>query len=97
MYKNLNSHETHSAKAYLLITTLSVHYLHMFLKKPKPWLHRYERNVDNMSGGLPTVQRSFSSPDNLQRQAVVRILSSLVSGKRLQWKQGGMGQVCLDN
>ncbi|XP_062995255.1 RNA-binding protein 7 [Elgaria multicarinata webbii] len=33
--------------------------------------NRYERNMDNMSTGLPTVQRSFSSPDNLQRQAVM--------------------------
>uniref|UniRef100_A0A670JXP8 RNA-binding protein 7 n=1 Tax=Podarcis muralis TaxID=64176 RepID=A0A670JXP8_PODMU len=32
---------------------------------------RYERNVDNISTESPTVQRSFSSPDNLQRQAVM--------------------------
>ncbi|XP_061448767.1 RNA-binding protein 7 isoform X2 [Rhineura floridana] len=33
--------------------------------------NRYDRNVDSVSTGLPTVQRSFSSPDNLQRQAVM--------------------------
>ncbi|XP_054854550.1 RNA-binding protein 7 [Eublepharis macularius] len=33
--------------------------------------NRYERNVDNVPAGLPSVQRSFSSPDNLQRQAVM--------------------------
>ncbi|XP_034995527.1 RNA-binding protein 7 isoform X1 [Zootoca vivipara] len=34
---------------------------------------RYERNVDNISTESPTVQRSFSSPDNLQRQAVMNM------------------------
>ncbi|XP_020649173.2 RNA-binding protein 7 isoform X1 [Pogona vitticeps] len=36
--------------------------------------NRYERNMDNMSAGLTTIQRSFSSPENLQRQAVMNNL-----------------------
>nr|XP_056716674.1 RNA-binding protein 7 isoform X1 [Euleptes europaea] len=36
-----------------------------------PSCNRYERNVDSVPAGLPAVQRSFSSPDNLQRQAVM--------------------------
>ncbi|XP_053125813.1 RNA-binding protein 7 isoform X2 [Hemicordylus capensis] len=36
-----------------------------------PGSTRYERNMESLSTGLPTVQRSFSTPDNLQRQAVM--------------------------
>ncbi|XP_066495874.1 RNA-binding protein 7 [Tiliqua scincoides] len=39
--------------------------------QPSPGLSRHERNMDHMSTGVPTVQRSYSSPDNLQRQAVM--------------------------
>ncbi|XP_044312285.1 RNA-binding protein 7 isoform X2 [Varanus komodoensis] len=38
---------------------------------PIPASNRYERNTENMSAGFPAVQRSFSSPDSLQRQAVM--------------------------
>ncbi|XP_048368783.1 RNA-binding protein 7 isoform X2 [Sphaerodactylus townsendi] len=36
-----------------------------------PGCNRYERTVESMPAGLPAMQRSFSSPDNLQRQAVM--------------------------
>uniref|UniRef100_A0A2R8MF61 RNA-binding protein 7 n=1 Tax=Callithrix jacchus TaxID=9483 RepID=A0A2R8MF61_CALJA len=32
---------------------------------------RYERTMDNMTSSAQTIQRSFSSPENFQRQAVV--------------------------
>uniref|UniRef100_A0A8C0JMV6 RNA-binding protein 7 n=1 Tax=Canis lupus dingo TaxID=286419 RepID=A0A8C0JMV6_CANLU len=35
---------------------------------------RYERTVDNMTPSAQIIQRSFSSPENFQRQAVVATL-----------------------
>ncbi|XP_060107018.1 RNA-binding protein 7 [Heteronotia binoei] len=49
-----------------------------------PSCNRYERSVDSGSVGLPAVQRSFSSPDNFHRQAVMNSVlwqQSLYSGR----------------